>query len=321
MQRSVYFNYIEDKLSILATRINNRGRLNILDFHNHSENFYAHFMNELFEWQLINKNLDVQNVEAIDLVDDTAKIVIQVSSTATKTKIQSALSKKFSNYSGYRFKFISISKNATKLRKLKYTIPTGIVFNPVSDIYDNAGILSLISSFSISKQKEIWDFIKLELGNEPDTKKVESNLAKIINILALEDWNNSGGHYQTIPYDINKKIKYNSLKSASKTIESYALHFNRIDNIYKEFDAIGNNKSHSVLKAINRFYIKAIELFSGDNLFFHIVNRVIQLIQESSNYEAIAVEELELCVDIIVVDAFIRCKIFENPEGYNYAPA
>ncbi len=30
-------------------------------------------------------------------------------------------------------------------------------------------------------------------------------------------------------------------------------------------------------------------------------------------------DELELGVDIMPVDAFIRCKIFENPENYNYA--
>ena len=36
----------------------------------------------------------------------------------------------------------------------------------------------------------------------------------------------------------------------------------------------------------------------------------------SNNYAEIPYEELEICVEIIVVDAFIRCKIFENPEGY-----
>jgi len=37
-------------------------------------------------------------------------------------------------------------------------------------------------------------------------------------------------------------------------------------------------------------------------------------IQGSENYNQIAFEELELCVNILVVDAFIRCKIFKNPE-------
>jgi hypothetical protein len=32
-------------------------------------------------------------------------------------------------------------------------------------------------------------------------------------------------------------------------------------------------------------------------------------------------ESIDICSDIIVVDAFIRCKIFENPEGYSYVIA
>lgn len=67
MNRTRYFNYIEGKLSILATRIEIRGRLNILDFHLHSEDFYVHFFNKLFDWKLNNLNAVKQNIEAIDL--------------------------------------------------------------------------------------------------------------------------------------------------------------------------------------------------------------------------------------------------------------
>ena len=59
--------------------------------------------------------------------------------------------------------------------------------------------------------------------------------------------------------------------------------------------------------------------FSGDKLFFQVIDKVIERILNSANYQAIPCEELELCVYIIVVDAFIRCKIFRNPENYNYA--
>jgi hypothetical protein len=40
----------------------------------------------------------------------------------------------------------------------------------------------------------------------------------------------------------------------------------------------------------------------------------MKIIEESSNYRVLPFEELEMCVDILVVDAFMRCKIFENPE-------
>ena len=53
-------------------------------------------------------------------------------------------------------------------------------------------------------------------------------------------------------------------------------------------------------------------------MFFSIIDNLIQLIMKSKNYVEIPYEELEMCVSILVVDAFIRCKIFKNPEGYNH---
>ncbi|MFI3199114.1 MAG: SMEK domain-containing protein [Methylococcaceae bacterium] len=137
MNRSEYFNYISRELSALATRINERGALNILDYNIHAENFYLHFFNLLFDWNLININSTQQNAAGIDLVDTTNNIIIQVSATATKQKIESALNKKdISNYPGYSFKFISISKDTKELRTKTFTNPYNLTFSPASDIFD-----------------------------------------------------------------------------------------------------------------------------------------------------------------------------------------
>jgi len=65
MNRKHYFDYIVSKLSALATEIEIRGKLNYLDLHLHSENFYLHFFNELFGWELQNLNAVKANAEAI----------------------------------------------------------------------------------------------------------------------------------------------------------------------------------------------------------------------------------------------------------------
>ena len=56
MNRPDYFNVIEERLNLLAIRITSRGRLNILDFHGHSENFYQYFLNEVYGWTVTNEN-------------------------------------------------------------------------------------------------------------------------------------------------------------------------------------------------------------------------------------------------------------------------
>jgi len=130
MNRSLYFNYIVSRLSALAVEIELRGKLNLLDLHLHAENFYLHLFNKLFGWDLENLNASKRNVAAIDLIDHKNKIVVQVSATATKEKVESALSKNLSAYLGYAFKFISISKDGNPLRSMIFANPHNLTFNP-----------------------------------------------------------------------------------------------------------------------------------------------------------------------------------------------
>jgi hypothetical protein len=297
-----------------------RGKRNLLDLNLHSENFYLNFFNELFGWQLQNMNAIKHNAEAIDLIDQTNQIIIQVSSTATKQKVESALSKeKLASYKVYSFKFISIAKDASKLRTQTYNNPHNIIFEPKSDIYDIKTILDVIIVLDIESQRRIYNFIKQELSSDVDVSKIDTNLAAIINILAQEDWDKELDSYQTKPFEIERKIEFNNLKNAKAIINDHMIHHSRVDKIYAEFNKIGVNKSNSVFLSIRNAYFKNKIAISDDDLFFKVIELIMGKIQTSANYTPIPYEELELCVNIIVVDAFIRCKIFENPEGYDYA--
>src|SRR5690606_22008297 len=100
-----------------------------LNLHMHSESFYLHLLNLLYGYKLENLNKSLQNAEAIDLIDHKSKIIIQVSATSTKTKIESALEKEIiKKFPSYKFIFLSISKDASKLRKVKFNNPHGISF-------------------------------------------------------------------------------------------------------------------------------------------------------------------------------------------------
>ncbi len=320
MNRTHYYNYIDEKLHILAHRITTNGKLNMLQSHMHSESFYQHFFNLLYDYDLRNLNESRQNVEAIDLVDDTNKIVIQVSSQNTKRKVELSLSKELiKKYSDYTFKFISIAKDAKALRDKTYKNPFSITFNPLEDIYDITSILNTVLLADIDKQKEIYQLIKKELGSEVDIVKLDSNLATVINILAKENWDEANTYNTTNPFEIERKITYNELVLAKDFIDEYRIFYGRVDKKYSEFDTLGHNKSNSVLATIKRKYIKLKSKSLADELFFAIIDNIREEILESSNFIQIPIDELDLCIDILVVDAFIRCKIFENPEGYNYA--
>lgn len=315
VNRSLYFNLCEERLSILCTRVELRGKLNILDFHLHSEDFYVGFLNLLFGYALKNVNASTQNVEGIDLVDVVGKLVLQVSSTATKAKIESALGKDLSAYKGHGFKFMSISKDAKHLRVGVYANPHGLMFLPAHDVYDVSSVLNEILHLDIARQQKIYDFLRRELKADAEKPLAETNLASIINIISEEDLSAVASSGAVDAYNLDDKIELNELEVAAEIIEDYKVYHPRIEQVYGVFDAAGKNKSKSVLDSLRLTYLKLSMRFSGDELFFKIVEAVVGRVQESGNYVAMPLDELERNVNILIVDAFIRCKVFKEPKG------
>lgn len=319
MNKTRLFNYIEEHLVVLAHRVEIRGKLNILDLHLHSENFYRDFLNLLYGWNLENLNKVNQNVEAIDLIDKANKIIIQVSSTNTKQKIESALKKdSMTYYKGWSFKFISIARLATNLRSKSFINPHGLIFSPANDIFDIDSLVREILGLKIDKLQEIETFIRKELGNDTTFMAIESDLTRIITMLAQVDWSTIDQIKVDNDFQIDTKINHNNLVKSKAVIKEYNIWQNSISRIYSAFDAEGLNKSIFVLQKIRSFYLEHCYRLKGDDLFDAVRNDVKTEIRNHSASNELTKESIDICSDIIVVDAFIRCKIFENPEGYSY---
>lgn len=277
----------------------------------------------MLKCNLENINAIKQNTEGIDLIDKGNEIIVQVSSTCTKQKIESTLAKKiFKDYSGYHFKFIVIAGDADKLRAATFKNPYSAIFSPIDDIYDIKSLLNLVLNLSIGEQQKLYEFIRDELGDDIDIVKVDTNLAAIINILSKENLSIANESPEINPFEILRKIEFNNLLSIQPIIDDYKVFYSKLDEKYKEFDRQGANKSFSVLSIIRMQYNKlVVNSQEPYDIFFSIIDNIVELIRKSKNYIEIPYEELEMCVSILVVDAFIRCKIFKNPEGYDYAVA
>lgn len=325
MNRDFYFSYISEKIELLSHRIKSMGKLNILNLNIHAEFFYRDLCNLVYGLNFQNANVEKQNIAAIDLLDENKKILIQVSSTCTKEKINSTLSKdNLREYKkqGYSLKFIFFT-DAKNLRTKVFENKSNIQFNPVTDILDKDTILNDILECSVDKQREIYELVKNELGEKPNPTKISSNLADLIKTLSEENLDSPPEVNNLHEYNIDCKIQFNNLKKVKGIINQYKIYYSKINGIYTEFDKQGKNKSLSVFNKLSRFYTE--ELIDDDSnesqKFFNIINKTVTHIRNSDNYNYLPDEELEQCVLIIVVDAFIRCKVFENPEGYNHVIA
>lgn len=313
MNRSIYFDLCSRRLSLLCFEVEVRGKLNVLNYHLHCEDFYIGLFNNLFNYSLKNTNENSSNAAGIDLLDSNQKIVLQVSSTATKDKIESALTKDLSYYSDHTFKFISIAKDATALRGKTYTNPHSLTFDTISDIHDLKSLLAKIQHLEITKQKVIYNFLKAELHDDLSEPLSETNIAEVINILAKENLKNPPETLELKSFNIDEKITFNRLDLAKDIIEDYKINHSQVSHIYSQFDQLGNNVSISVLSSFRTRYIKLRNHYDSDDLFFKIIEDAIETVSKSANFNQIPLEVLELCVSILAVDAFIRCKIFKIP--------
>jgi hypothetical protein len=112
------FEYIKNQLTFIKSKVELDNQLGLLDINKLGENIFMHILNDVYDWNLINANLLQENFPAIDLVDNTNKLVVQVTSTTTTDKLRGTIEKfkALGQYSGYQLKIFYI-KNKPNFQK------------------------------------------------------------------------------------------------------------------------------------------------------------------------------------------------------------
>ncbi len=321
MNRDTYFKRITTSLSLLKSEIKENGKLNLLDGNILAEDFFKDLLNIVYGWNLKNMNQWNQNAAGADLWYEDGKIIVQVTSTVTTNKIQSSIDKlSKEQYAGYNFKFLRIDGDVKKLRKQVFTLPTSITFNPASDIIDISSLLRDISHLEIDPLKAVCDLCTKEIMPSFTPQVTETDLAVIVKALAsnLTDWRSSR---MPIQYDVEKKISFNHLDNRKRFINDYKLYIGKLNSVYDEFLANGNDYSFIILQNLSDFYSCNVNNYESCELFDKVISQTYDTALRSSNAKEIAIDRIRICVNIIVIDAFIRCRIFEDPEGYSYVDA
>lgn len=312
LQKETYICDILDRLSGLAYNVELRGLLNLLDLHVISEDFFVGLLNLVYGWNLRNANSLLQNAPGIDLVDDSNHVLVQVTGSCTKKKIAHSLEEISEKYSGYHFYFVPIVLDARKQRIYGYTPPHRVLFNPKTDILDIHFIADRIKGMTdIEKVATIAMYVRNNIRHDtPSSVQLTSGLNDIICLLAKDSLNE--GDFDTADFEIKAKISFNNLSIYAKDIiDQYKIYYVNVQEIYKEYARQGKTKSMAVLQKLHKIYISLKTQASGDALFMAIEKEIIKQIEHSNN--KLTEEQLEMFVDILMVHAFIECKIFEKP--------
>lgn len=316
MELNSYIDIISLRLAILSNEVKLKSAVNLLDSNVLSEDVFKTILNTIYGWDLQNANVAEQNIKAIDLVDNTAKIFVQVSSDNSKAKVQSSLNKiELPKYSGYTFKFVCISKGISNLKKSTFDVPDGISFNVDADSYDDKRLLRDVMAKDIDTIAILASFLEKSILPSTAEERRPSVITYVINCLSEECLAEVSVNPDVKPFDFIPKIDLNKLVKWKAIVTEYAVYSVLVDKIYKQYDKLGVNKSLAVLASLHDLYLNLSLESSGDDLFDKLLEKVYEIVDgDGTCNESLTREELMMNIKIVLVDAFVKCKIFEKPE-------
>lgn len=124
-------------------------------------------------------------------------------------------------------------------------------------------------------------------------------------------------------FDPKLKIKYNFLKRNIALINEYKIYSGKVNNLYDELEIQGSIKKEKLLSNIRRIYInvKGTYVLDNDNELEMIQNNsddifddVYDELYKETEGSRHSKEDLAMGIQLIMVDAFLRCKILEEPQ-------
>lgn len=307
---------ITSRLAYLSSEVRLSGSMNLLDSNVLLEDVFKEILNITYGLKLQNANLIKQNIKAIDLIDCSSKTIIQVSSDNSKAKVQTSLDKiELPKYDGYTFKFVCISKGVSHLKKHHFNVPEGISFNAEKDSYDDKRILKDVLAKDIDTIRKLALYLEKSILPATADERRPSVITYVINRLADEPLAEIAVNPDTKSFDLEPKIDFNSLKKWRDIISEYTVFSLLVDKIYRAYDEQGVNKSFAVLSSLHDLYLNLASELTGDALFDKLLESVYDIVNKDYEYnESLTREELQVNIKIVLVDAFVKCKIFKKPE-------
>jgi hypothetical protein len=121
--------------------------------------------------------------------------------------------------------------------------------------------------------------------------------------------------------DTAQKIAFNNVVRYKPIIQEYVVYQGKLNKLYEEIEKQGSTKKEFVLQNIKNLYLKekgkltnldAIKQ-NADNIIESIETELWNKIENSNNTINLPIEAIEISLLVILVDAFMRCNILEEP--------
>ncbi len=163
LNREYYLKNIADCLNNLRCEVTVRNTINLYDINIVSETFYAGFLNIVEGWKLINANCTNKNAPGVDLIDETNRISIQVTSDNSSDKIKHTIEKFISSHLYEKYDRLIVLVLTGKRRYTTQFDDRGLFrFDKDRDIWDTADLISKVNVLDTEQLEKVNDFVDRE---------------------------------------------------------------------------------------------------------------------------------------------------------------
>jgi len=177
-------------LGNLNKEIELSGKENLTSLSVSAENFYRDLLNELFEWHLRNVNETEQNAAGIDLIDDMNALVVQVTSTCSKQKMEDTLrNKALVEYAqkGYEIRFVFIGKANENARTWKLSNPYSIRTDKNNGVLLTQDLVHRFIYMALDSQDKVIELLYKETGRKFFIRFEDVNTRLAASLKELQD--------------------------------------------------------------------------------------------------------------------------------------
>lgn len=314
--RGDYCRSIQQVLVTYCGSLRVDGGGNLQDESIYAENIFRSILNEVYGWDLLNANATEFNNSGFDLIDRDRNILIQVSKDSSSGKIQSTLERlgKRAFPEPRRIKFMFLVEEAPKY-KVMFSPTQSFVFDVKQDVISIKTLMADIRDLPIERLRRVYDLVNQEIGITPNVKRIPTCLGRIVKALIPAALNEPAPVGEVVAFRIDDKIVTNALETRRHRIAEYASYTHLLTGLYSAYDAEGCNDGRLLLQSLPADYdLAAKDSSDPSSIFDNLLDILLDRLDADGSLSDIDFEMRRHCVEIILVDAFMRCRIFKGPD-------
>lgn len=196
-----------------------------------------------------------------------------------------------------------------------------ILLCPVHHIETNNPDNYGVSDLREMKRSHEMKMLQSQSGTNLISKN-PSALSAVVNLLGNKLFEKEDVETVLTAPNPENKITHNNVVIYKPIIEEYRVYQGKLNKIYEEIEKQGSSRKEFVLKNINSIYLKEKGKYlnfddiknNADNIISEIENQLMTKVTESASLdEELPVEAVQISVLVVLVDAFMRCEILEEP--------